>query len=229
MSAAGSGFRAAGRVAVVVVIAVLGACAVLAKERFYSIASNSPVRERSGESAKSGAAGYLVQVGPVSVPEQADRSQLVVRDGPHDLRLLEQHRWAGALANDIGRALADALDPLLAHGIAIPYETGQATFREPDVVFAVAVLRFDSIVAPSAQVDDEIAWSVRCRRGAPLERDGVRALRLGVKEPVGEAVGYRALVAAHADVLKQVARDAAPAIETLGTQCAAARADAPLH
>jgi len=213
-----------------VAVLCIGGCATVARERFYSLADAvQPLPEEAARPPKGQRTGYVVQVGPVSVPELVDRAQLVVRDGPHEVAILEQHRWAATLASDVSHTLANAIDRALTGGAALPYETGQAVTREPDVVLAVAVLRFDTLVGSAAAVDDDIAWSARCRGGSAAtsgEKNGVEKIHLPVAEHGHEAAAYSALVAAHARALAAAAAAMAPAIEAIGPSCAGSRGSA---
>jgi len=52
-------------------------------------------------------------VGPVDLPRYLDRPEIVTRDGSHELRIDDDHRWAGSLRTDIQRVIADDLARLL--------------------------------------------------------------------------------------------------------------------
>jgi uncharacterized protein len=200
----------------VVAALALAACATTARERFHSLADPGALPDdASSRAAVPG--GYVLQVGPVSVPDVVDRAQWAVRTGTHDLSVLEQHRWAGALGADIGRALAAGLQRRLSLGIALPYEPGQAVTRLPDAVLAVAVTQFETILAPTAVVDDEFDWSVRCRAGAT---DASGAGRRRIRLPAaGGPSGFDALAAAHARAIDMLSGDIAAEVEAFARRC----------
>ena len=54
-------------------------------------------------------AGVGIGVGPVSVAEYADRSNLVVAETPNRMSVSENHRWAGDLPTTMSRVLATNL------------------------------------------------------------------------------------------------------------------------
>src|SRR5215218_6635492 len=82
---------------------LLAACGSTPKDRFYTLAPASTLAPAATASAP---ARYGVAIGPVRVPEALDRTQMVVREGPNRVEILDQHRWAGSLRSEIARALA---------------------------------------------------------------------------------------------------------------------------
>src|SRR4029453_310930 len=69
--------------------------------RFY------PLRAANESAATS--SDLSIAVGPVSVPVVVDRPQIVVNEGPNQVRFEEFNRWAAPLQNSIARAVADNL------------------------------------------------------------------------------------------------------------------------
>lgn len=196
---------------------VLAACATPARERFYTLSDPTFAPDPSGTHGAA-AGGPVVQVGPVSVPDVVDRSQWVVREGTHDIAVLEQHRWAGQLSADIARALAGALQRRWPLGIALPYEPGQAVTRSPDAILSVAVTQFETIVAPGASIDDEFDWSLRCRAGsADPPMSGRRRVRVAARNGAGSL--YEALAVAHATAIETLSEDLASQVEAFAKRC----------
>lgn len=169
--------------------ALLAACASNAPpDRFYTLGGGD-----AAAPAATTAAPLYIEVLPVTVPAQVRRSQLVVSEGPGRVDLLEHHRWAGPLPDEIGRALS--LDLSAGLGALDVYRTptpgGSVPYR-----IGTTVQRFES--APGAYALLDATWSVR-KAGA----DAVLACRSVFREPVGE--GYEALVAGHRAALARLA------------------------
>lgn len=112
----------------------------------------------------------------ISVPPQVDRSQLVIRQGPSNLLILENERWGASLEEELKSALADQLS--------------RSTFDRGRSV-RVEVQRFDSIPGQYARID--VLWHLRY-----IEKGGnsvIKTCRAGLQSPSGNTVD--AVVAAH--------------------------------
>ena len=86
---------------VCVLVALAVGCSASPGSRYYTLSA------ASGPAATS--ANLSVVVGPVSVPAEVDRPQIVVSTGPNQVRLEEFNRWAAPLQNSIARVVADNL------------------------------------------------------------------------------------------------------------------------
>lgn len=151
------------------------------------------------------AASYSVAVGPVSVPEIVDRSQIVLRTGPNQVFIDEFHRWGSPLRDEIAFVVAGNLSSLLgAPRVSVfPRPTSSAAKYR----VAVDVMVFDS--TPGETVALDAAWMIR---GAG---DGaVRSGRTTVMEPIAEK-SYAALVSAHSRALEKLSEDIADALRGL--------------
>lgn len=89
---------------------LLHGCSSLAggtETRFYSLsASSKPDEKLAGSAVKLG-------VGPVKLPQLLKRPQIVTRINQNELKIVEEHQWAGSLKEDITQALTDNLSSLL--------------------------------------------------------------------------------------------------------------------
>jgi len=95
--------------AALVTIVPLGACGSAPIVRYHSLlpaASSTP--------APAATVGWAM--GPVTIPAQLDQPQWLVRLPDDSMRLLEQERWAGPLADELQAAIGDAL----ARGLGAP-------------------------------------------------------------------------------------------------------------
>jgi len=169
------------------------------KEYLYTLSS----------STASGSTGALpasvrpsIAVGPITLPEVVDRPQMVVRVGPNQVALVEQHRWAEPLRNGIARVVAEDLAHLLGtRQVVTSYQNGSQT---ADYQVILDIQRFDSMVGQTVMID--ALWMVRrAPDGQP------RTGRSLVRESTG-GEGYDALVEAHSRALATVSRDIAEAV-----------------
>jgi len=151
------------------------------------------------------AASYSVAVGPVSVPSEVDRPQIVVRLAPNQVAIDEFHRWASPLPDAISRVIAENL----AATLGTPHVT---VFTQPTAAGAryrvlVDVLRLESAPGESATLD--AVWTVRSTK------DGTtRSGRTKASEPVPDRE-YTTLAAAHSRALGRLSADLAGAIQAL--------------
>jgi uncharacterized protein len=180
--------RRLGVVGALAALAALAACASTPPDHFYTLSDGgAPV------AAPAPAANPVyIEVMGVVVPAQVRRSQLVVSEGPGRVDLLEQHRWAAPLADEIGRALSLKVSAELGaiDVYRTPVPAGATTYR-----ISTNVQRFES--APGAYALVDATWSVR--QGGT---DAVLTCRSLFKETVGP--GYEALVAGHRAALEKL-------------------------
>jgi uncharacterized lipoprotein YmbA len=84
-------------------------CGTTDPARFYTL---SPLAI-PGTEAEAAGQGVAIGVGPIKLPEHLDRPQIVTRTSRNELKLAEFDRWAGSLADDFSRVLAENLSILL--------------------------------------------------------------------------------------------------------------------
>jgi len=146
-----------------------------------------------------------VVVGPVSVPAEVDRPQMVVSTGPNQVKVDEFNLWASPLQNNITRVVAENLVVLLGtpHVTLFP----QTVSTDADYRVAIEVQRFDSTLGDAATLD--AVWTVRRMKGDKTET-GRTTMREAVQEK-----GYDALAAAHSRAMTRLSRDIATAVQAL--------------
>jgi len=173
---------------------VLAGCASSPPEHFYTLSGGA------GAVPAAAATRLYVEVGAVSVPPQVSRNQLVVLSGS-GIDILEQERWAGPLASEIGQALSLGITGTLG-AIDVyhtPYPDKAAVYR-----ISTNVQRFESAPGQYALID--AVWSVR-----QLSSGTVLTCRTVARESVG--AGYEALVAGHRKAVAQVAAAISTAVQ----------------
>ncbi|WP_338762866.1 PqiC family protein [Massilia sp. METH4] len=173
---------------------LLAGCAAPPTERFYTLAAGA------APAAPAAPAPLYIEMLAVSVPAQVRREQLVVGAGAGRVEVLDQHRWAGPLADEIGTALSQGVTARLG-AIDVyrsPVPEGATVYR-----ISTNVQRFESVPGSHALVD--AVWSVR-----RVGESTVLTCRSVQREDVG--MGYEALVAGHRAALGQLAKEIARAV-----------------
>ena len=191
--------RTGGRIRALALAASLGllaACSAPQVERFYTLNGGAGV---AAAPAPAGVAFY-VEVLAVSVPQQVSRNQLVLTGAGGRVELLEQERWAGPLAAEIGQALSIGITGEL--GAIDVYRTPYPD-KAPVYRVSTNVQRFESALGQYALID--AVWSVR-----QLASGKVLTCRSVINEKVEP--GYDALVAGHRRALSQIAGHMSKAI-----------------
>ncbi|MRV75276.1 hypothetical protein GJ700_26515 [Duganella sp. FT92W] len=159
-------------------------------ERFYSLSSGMPAAAPASAASR---APLYFELAAVAVPQQVNRSQLVVTVGEGRVELLEQQRWSAPLSSEIGQVLSLGITTEL--GAVDVYRTA-APDAAPVYRISASIQRFESAPGKSALID--AVWSVR-RAG----QTKVLACRTVAEEPVPD--NYDALVAGHRRAMARIA------------------------
>ena len=193
--------RARGLAALPLLIGMLSGCAGSPPVHFYQLSAE----------AAAGAAGpatvgteLRIAVGPLSLPEVVDRPQLVMRSGPNQVTLIDEHRWAESLKGEIPRVIAENLSRLLATGQVWAYPQNVAGSFDYRVL--VDIQRFESTPGQMAAID--ALWTIQQpSKEGTISKTG----RSTVQQPIA-GQGYDALVAAHSRALAAISREIAETI-----------------
>ena len=191
--------KARAAVGCLAMVMLLAACGSTPKDRFYTLAPASAVAPAATAGALT---RYGVAIGPVRVPEALDRTQMVVREGPNRVEILDQHRWAGSLRSEIARALAANVGAQLPDA-QVSVHDAQAG-RNAAYRVAVDIERFDATVDDSVAV--QALWTIRQEGGRELGSG-----RFAATEPTGPG-GYDAIAAAYAKALAAMSGQVAQAV-----------------
>ena len=183
---------------------VSGGCASTKPARFYTLSSVAiPGTENRTEP---GGEGIAIGIGPIKLPEHLDRPQIVTRTSRNELQLAEFDRWAGSLADDFSRVLAENLSILLSTHRVSMYPWRRSVPIEYQVV--VDVNRFDGTLGENAWLSAR--WSV-------LDGKSKKVLAMHkslMNEPSGKP-SYKEMVAAQSRALAQLSREIADAIKEI--------------
>jgi len=197
-----------------IAIALLCAgCGSTPKERFYTLAPATVTP--ATQTVIAAQPRYSVVIGPVKVPDAVDRPQMVVREGPNRVEIMEQQRWAGSLRSEIARALAAGVGARLPDAQVSAYDSQAG--RNAGYRVGIDVERFDAALNDSVSV--QALWTIRQESGATLDSG-----RFAISEPTGPG-GYDAIAAAYARALAGMSGQIAAALRasTARTNSAALR------
>jgi uncharacterized lipoprotein YmbA len=172
-----------------VMVAILcAACGSPPRERFYTLA---PAPGAPAAAVAIAQPRTSIAIGPVRVPDAVDRPQMVVREGPNRVEILEQQRWAGSLRSEIGRALVAGVGDRLPDAQVSAADSQAA--RGAIYRVAIDVERFDAALNDSVSI--QALWTIRQADGAQLASG-----RYSASEPTGPGA-YDAIAAAYGRTL----------------------------
>ncbi|MEW6166604.1 MAG: PqiC family protein [Pseudomonadota bacterium] len=184
--------------------ALLSACGSSVPTRFYTL-----LRPAAAATAAQTPPPYAIEVLRVSVPEQVDVPQLVLRTGDGELALVETRQWIAPVGREVRAAVSDRLVHEL--GVAdvsdLARPAGLSVRR-----IRIDVSRFESVLGAYALL--EAGWSV-----TDEARGVVLTCATRVREPV--PAGYEALVAGHQRTVARLAAEIAAALRSIDAGAAA--------
>lgn len=183
---------------------VSGGCASTKPSRFYTL-SPLAISQRAAQPEPAGH-GLAIGVGPIGLPEHLDRPQIVTRTSRNALNLSEFHRWAGSLADDFSRVLAENLSILLSTDRVSVYPWRKSVPIEYRVVMDVT--RFDGKLGGNAWLIAR--WTVFSGR----KKKVLHMEKSRISEPSG-GQGYEAMVAAQSRALAHLSRRIAEVIKAI--------------
>lgn len=152
----------------------------------------------STNSASQSAACPSIAIGPVSMPEYLDRSEIVTRVGPNRLGLSELHHWAEPLRENLVRVLADNLNSGLCGG-AVAATRGRGEIPG-DYRLRVDVRRFEPLERERALL--AASWTFR-----DPDSGRILATRRAVYETPVKGTDHQAVAAAMSNALASLSRD----------------------
>jgi len=195
--------------------ALLAGCAGSPPARYYTL--QAPAQATPDAHS----AGYQIEVATVSVPQQADQPQIMLRVDGGALTPLYSDRWSAPLSDEIGAALSDTLTRTLG---AIDVQTLRPAEGAPVWRIQVDVQRFDMIAGGPARLD--ATWRVR-----PIKVPGgvARVCRTIVQVPADDGTGVPALVRAQQQAVELLGTTIASAIQAGGARATAANAQVQLR
>jgi hypothetical protein len=151
-----------------------------------------------------GSTGTVIAILPVTIPAAIDRPQIVTRTAENQISLAEYNRWGGSLKEDIGRALVQNMNILIAgRPVSIVPETLAV---DPRYYIAVTVNRLDGRLGETVWLN--AGWTLRDQRAKQT-----LAIRSFVAEERVTGAGYADLVAAQSRLVEALSREIAGEIQ----------------
>ena len=182
--------------AIALLLAAVAACGSPApKERYFTLAAP----DRGGPPPASDKPSIFV--GPVSVPEGVDRTQMVLTTGPNQVDVSDEDRWAELPRNAIARAIAQTLGRELGTSRALSSRAAAGT--PVDYRVSIEVRRFESSLSDGATID--AVWTITSPDGPARNGHAFAHEPTASPDPAGVA-------AAHGRALERIARAIARSI-----------------
>jgi len=169
------------------------------RERYFTLA----VPDRGGAPPASDKPSIFV--GPVSVPEAVDRTQMVLATGPNQVDVSDDDRWAELPRNAIARAIGETLGREL--GTSRVFSSRTAAGTPVDYRVSIEVRRFDSSLADGATID--AVWTITSPAGPARTGHAFAHEPAASHDPAGVA-------AAHGRALERIGRAIARTIREAG-------------
>jgi uncharacterized lipoprotein YmbA len=142
-------------------------------------------------------------VGPVAIPADMDRDEIVTRGAGNEVSFSEYHRWAGPLQQRIASVIAQNIATLLATERVTPF-TRENIFQ-PTHRVVINTNRYDSQLAGEFLLN--ATWSIK-----DLKAKKLLLIRNSIIRESTESATYEGLVAAQSKALAALSREIAAAL-----------------
>jgi hypothetical protein len=150
----------------------------------------------------------LIGVGPITVAEYLQRTEIIIRNHRRQLILADDHQWAEPLEATVMRVMTANLSHLLKGDgtTVLPWRDMSAL----DYQIKLELIRLDSEQADNAVL--EARWMLL--KGSERNVIGIHTVRLEEKLPFNpdETENYHAIVAAESRLLEQLSREMADGV-----------------
>jgi uncharacterized protein len=180
---------------------LLVGCATSPPARYYVLTPLSDGKALTGEACAA------VGIGPINLPEYANRTQVVTRATAEELLGSQFELWAEPLHESVPRIIAADLSRLLCTKEIVLYPW--AASRVPDYRVEMEIVQMDGDLGGAATVE---AWW-RVTNGGDKK---TKIARKAVYREATTGGDYKSLVQAHSRALVALSRDIAAALKQLG-------------
>ena len=188
----------------VIGVLLINGCGTSSPSHFYTLRSGAPT-----EASPALKANVSVAVGPVWMPAEVDRPQIVLSTGANTVVIDEFNRWASPLSSNTANVIAANLVLLLGTPRVAVYQQG--SIPDPDYRVELTVLRFESAPGDAAIID--ALWTVHVKGAVVETRTGHTVLRETVT-----GRNMEDLAAAHSRALDRLSRELADSIRLLALE-----------
>lgn len=193
--------KASLRLLLLLSIPALAACFRSEKAtQFYMLRALDTGKPRAAPNA----AGHLIGLGPIRIPDYLDRNQIVTAVSGHEYHLSEDHRWAERLDVTLARVSAENLSRLIPTERIVLHPWP----REPRPDVQVSIDIQDLYVDSAGQARLRALWTLRHGTGPGLNREFSCSLPASTDD-------YARMVDAESQCLGRLNRDMAEAIRHL--------------
>ena len=188
---------------ILAIVAIFSAgCARSQTPRFYTLTSIQPAEVTSKRGSP--AQNAVIGIGPVTMADYLDQSDLVTRTSDNQLRKAEYDRWAGSFKDDFINILAEDI------GFLVPSERIYLYPWRGSVSIgyqvALEIIRCDGRLGEAAHL------VARWRVFEGPEKKLLKMSRSSIREPV-TGPDYAALVAAQSRAIAKLSQEIAAAIK----------------
>ncbi|MBW2441408.1 MAG: membrane integrity-associated transporter subunit PqiC [Deltaproteobacteria bacterium] len=142
-------------------------------------------------------------IGPVAIPAENDRPEIVTREANNEVSFSEYHRWAGPLRSDIASVIAQNVAKLLDTERVAPF-THENIFH-PTHRVVININRYDS--RPAKEFFIDATWSIKDLKDNKL----LLVKNTTIRETLASAK-YEELVAAQSKALAALSTIMAEAV-----------------
>ena len=206
---------------------VAGCVSTSAPSRFFTLnslaegsdtAGRSPVRDQMSfgfqpqapSQARSPEQAMVVAVGPLTIPDSVNRSEIVTADGAHQMTIHDFERWAGPLDKKVLRVLTDDLDTKLASDrfTVVVWNPSSQVNIEARYRVMVEVTRFELSREPGGAAHFDADWVLYGRQ------DKVLAMRQTHRRAPVTGTNVKVLVAAMSQCIMDFSGEVAETISS---------------
>ena len=181
---------------VVAIALAIAGCGSSPSAKFYIL--NTVDRNVSTSAAPTQDRNIAVKVGPVSIPDTLDHSQIVTRSGKNMLILNEFNRWGGDFQSDVQRILGENISILLPTDQVVL--SSEVSLVPTDFQVVINIREFDGNLGGNITLNAD--WSVT-HKG----KEKTVIAKKSVLQENAEGSDYQAYVAAQSRLLAKLSQE----------------------
>jgi uncharacterized lipoprotein YmbA len=191
-----------------VLMTVVSGCRSLTPAVTYYTLGSPPSEQPSAVTDSSRIRALTIGIRPVELPGYMERSQMVIRSGPHQLDASSLHRWADYPDRMVQQAINENLQTLLPSALVVSSPSPMGL--KADIVLSFYFLEL--IGTADGRMLLSVRWTITIA-GEEIP-SSVQSHRTTVSEALS-GPGFDELAAAHGRVLERLSREVAGALERI--------------